>query len=137
MRDRMIAGRVANAIIFDAAGFNPKLPKGCEGFAIKQLIQMAMDDLERADGRERRDAENAEQRIWREGLAVVHLAAAAQAYLNTAGAPDEDISFGDFIWNQEAILWIANQADLSFRLMQNHPDRFRWRRRPIVLQIVD
>jgi len=129
LRDRMIAGRVANAIIFDAAGLNPTLPKGCEGFAIKQLIKMALDDLGQAD------AENAEHRVWRATLPAVHLAAAVQAYLNRPDKADFEVSWGDIIFDPEAIAWIAERAMLTWRLMLDRPERFALgKQRPILIQ---
>lgn len=128
LRDRMIAGRIANAIMFSAAGLNPKLPKGCEGFSIKQLIKMALDDTDQLE------AENAEQRIWRDGLPAVHLAAALQAYLNRKDKADREVSIGDILFDETgALAEIARQALVSYHLMKDHPDRFKLgRRRPIL-----
>jgi hypothetical protein len=133
----MIAGRVANAIIFDAAGFNPGLPEGCEGFSIKQLIKMALDDLERFDGREHVDAENAEQRIWRDGMPVVHLAAATQAFLNRPENAERKLSLSDIVWDADAIRWIVIRAVETRALMADKPDRFRSRRPQVEIQLAD
>lgn len=132
MRDRMIAGRIANAIIFNAAGLNPKLPKGCEGFSIKQLIRMALDDVGQLD------AENAEQRIWRASLPVAHLAGAVQQYLNRKDNAAHEVSYGDILFNRRnAVGDIVRQATKSFNLMKDHPDRFKLgRKAPVVLLCV-
>lgn len=119
LRDRMVAGRVANAIIFDAAGLRPTLPKGCEGFSIKQLMKMALDDL----GQE--DAENAEQRIWRPSQPVIHLAAAVQAFMNRPDKAPYEVSVGDIMFDLAAILWIQERALRTWKLMRDHGDRFR------------
>lgn len=130
LRDRMIAGRIANAILFDAAGLSPTLPKGCEGFSIKQLIKLALDDLDQ------NDAEDAEERIWRQSLPAVHIAAAVQAYLNRSDKASYEVSLGDIIFVEEAILWITERTLQSWRLMLEHPSGFCFgKQRPILLQL--
>lgn len=119
LRDRMIAGRIANAILFDAAGLNPTLPKGCEGFSIGQLIKMALDDTGQLE------AKNAEHRIWRTALPVAHLCAAVQAYLQREDQRAFEVSLGDIIFDEAAISWIVGRTLHTQALMSTRPDRFR------------
>ena len=137
LRDRLIAGRIANANIFEAAGLSPKLPAGCEGFSIKQLIKLSLDDMEAFDRREHFDAENAEQRIWRDGLPVAHLSAAAQAFLQLPGMAERRVTHHDVIWDEGAIRWIVGRAAETRALMADQPERFATRRAEVVIRLAE
>jgi hypothetical protein len=126
LRDRMLAGRIANAIIFDETGLNPKLPKGFASFSIKQLIYLSLEQLGSFEG------ENAEQRIWRDGRAAIHLAAATQAYLNRPEVAEYEVSIGDIIFDADAVVWIVLRAQETERLMAEHPGRLLGTTRGII-----
>lgn len=130
VRHRLIAGHMANAIVFEAAGFNPTLPGGCESFAVGQLIKMALRDTGQFE------AKNAVQRIWRPSLPAIHLCAAVQAYLQRGDNRQTGVSWGDFIFDLDAIVWIMDRVLKTQALMADRPEQFRPPRAArIVLQV--
>lgn len=119
LRDRMVASRPALAILFDLKGFHPKLPKDVRNLSIKQLMNMALDDLEQDD------VENVEQRVWRESLPIIHLAAAAQNLMNLPGVTVPGLPMGHIIFVPEITRWVTATAMEAQELILSNPARFR------------
>jgi hypothetical protein len=98
VRDRMVAAHVAIALLQNAIGHRPNLPRDMKRLSLNQLSEFAMRQAKQSI------PENFETRIWRASLPVIHLAAAVAVAVNdreSLGA--KRTSYGNLIADVEFV----------------------------------
>jgi hypothetical protein len=79
LRDRMVAGRMAMALLQEVEiGQVPELPAAVRRLSINEMARMVLGDTEYSD------PANVETRIWRPSFPVIHLATALQVLFQIA-----------------------------------------------------
>jgi hypothetical protein len=114
LRDRMFAAHMAIALLQNAIGHKPKLPKGVRRLSLNELAAEAADKLDQAD------AGNVESRIWRPSVPVIHLAAAVAVAINNGerkGLPRTSI--GDIVHDRKLIEEIVRDAAIYESIIIN------------------
>jgi hypothetical protein len=112
LQDRLAAGRAANAFLKEAeSGETPQLPPGVQRLSLNELAKLMAEDRDI-------EPENAEARIWRPSLPVIHLAAAwtltLQEELRTTGRLP---SLDDLYARADLLLTIVVRAQLNEPLL--------------------
>ena len=107
LRDRMVAARMAIGFMQEIElGHVPKLPPTVERLSLNQMSLLVLDDLQQAD------AGNAEFRVWRPSIPVLHLATAVAVTMDQMDKQGlQAPNVGDLISNPELIRHIVNLAD--------------------------
>jgi hypothetical protein len=96
VRDRMVAAKVAMALLQRSVGHRPKLPSSMKRLSLNQLAELVMGEANQSS------PENFETRVWRPSLPVIHLAAAVAVAINDREQMGEKrTSYGNLIADVE------------------------------------
>jgi len=96
VRDRMVAAHVAIALLQNAIGHRPNLPRDVKRLSLNQLSEFAMRQAKQSI------PENFKSRTWRPSLPVIHLAAAVAVTISDRERMGEErTSYGNIITDIE------------------------------------
>ena len=115
MEERLVAARVAWALLKSQGQPVLDLPDGIKSRTLSQLSEFVLDDAGLAD------PENFRKRYFRPSLPVIHLAAAASAASQSAGRQGNPAGLATLLTDRDYLAQVLNEAELIAELIERDP----------------